>query len=90
MTAVTAEVFATSAWHCKLARPMEFSRSGNLIKSWWLENDGWKTILSFWGWPIFRGELLLNFQGVVLGIPCALDYLLVDRKTRHDEAPSIG
>ena len=29
-----------------------------------LKNDGWKMILSFWDWLLFRGELL-NFRGVV-------------------------
>ena len=33
-----------------------------------LENGGWETILSFWGRPIFRGELLL--QGGYTGTFC--------------------
>ena len=25
-----------------------------------LKMDGWNTIVSFWEWPIFRGELLVS------------------------------
>ena len=49
---------------CATSTPSKFNSS-------LLKNDGWKTILSFWGPVIFQGLLQLNFQGVP-GVPFCL------------------